>query len=95
MQARVNAQFDAQRKEYEQLLQTRIQQVADDYSARLELEREKVRVEFITQEVVRYVDREIEVPAECTALADNVVSVLKQATEIVTNATNQRAGSTD
>lgn len=95
MQARVNAQFEAQRREYERLLQERITQIADDYEAQLELEREKVRVEYRTQEVIRYVDREIVVPAECTDLANNVISVLQQATGIVTGATNNRARSTD
>lgn len=95
MQARVNAQFEAQRREYERLLQERITQIADDYEAQLELEREKVRVEYRTREVIRYVDREIVVPAECTDLANNVISVLQQATGIVTGATNNRTRSTD
>ena len=48
---------------------------------------ERVRVEYITQtqikEVIKYVDKEIIVPADCEPLAAHVVSVLEQATSAV------------
>lgn len=48
---------------------------------------ERVRVEYVTEtkikEVIKYVDREIIVPADCEPLAAHVVSVLSQATSAV------------
>jgi len=56
---------------------------------------ERVRVEYITQtqikEVIKYVDKEIIVPADCEPLASHVVSVLTQATSAV----SRSAKSTD
>lgn len=48
---------------------------------------ERVRIEYVTnteiKEVIKYVDREIMVPADCEQLASHVVSVLDQATSAV------------
>ena len=52
---------------------------------------DRVRVEYITQtkikEVIKYVDKEIIVPADCEPLASHVVSVLSQSTGVVNSAT--------
>jgi hypothetical protein len=51
---------------------------------------ERVRVEYVTQteikEVLRYVNKEIIVPADCEPLAASVVSVLSQTTSTINNA---------
>jgi hypothetical protein len=56
---------------------------------------ERVRIEYVTQtqikEVIKYVDKEIIVPADCEPLASHVVSVLTQATSAV----SRSAKSTD
>lgn len=48
---------------------------------------ERVRIEYTTnteiKEVIKYVDKEIIVPADCEPLAAHVVSVLNQATSAV------------
>lgn len=48
---------------------------------------ERVRVEYVTEteikEVVKYVTKYVEVPADCESLASHVVSVLEQATSAV------------
>lgn len=52
---------------------------------------ERVRIEYVTEteikEVIKYVDREIIVPADCEPLAAHVVSVLSQATSAVSRST--------
>lgn len=52
---------------------------------------ERVRVEYVTnteiKEVVRYVEKEIAVPAGCDELAANIVRVRSKATSIINAAT--------
>ena len=51
---------------------------------------ERVRVEYITQEkikeVVKYVDREIQVPAECNDTVRGIVRMRAEATSIINSA---------
>lgn len=55
----------------------------EEAQQRLEREKSKVRTEYVTQEVIKYVDKEIYVEPACDALADHVVRVFEQATELV------------
>lgn len=90
-----NQILDEQRQQYEKAAQEAIQ------LQQIELEEElaRVRAEAETKteikEVVRYVETEIEVPADCDALATNVSRVLKQATNIVRSATTTSARDTN
>jgi len=95
MQIKMNEQFEAQRKEYEKLIKERMTQLSSDFEEQLAVEREKVKIEYRTREVIKYVDREIQVPAECDALAANIISVLQQATELASTAANGSTRRTD
>lgn len=68
-----------QHKEYERKLK---EQSAIDLKKALETAKAQQKVIIQTQEVIRYVDREIKVPSGCDDLANDVISVLKQASDI-------------
>lgn len=95
LQAEFNKAFEAQRKEYEIQLQNRLQTLSEDYEDQLRIERERVKIEYITKEVIEYVDREIEIPVGCDDLANNVVRVLQQATRITSTAADTSSRSSN
>lgn len=82
-----NIEIEKQRKEYEQAVQKALNVISKDNSEELERIKNEAIIEYRTKEVIKYVDREIIVPSECTDLANDVVGVLSQATSIVINAT--------
>lgn len=95
IQSRHNELIENQRKEYERKTQQAIDTLSADHAAEVERLRNEVKTEVITKEVIKYVTDTIEVPANCEPLAVNVVSVLNQATSIVSSATNGSAKSAD
>jgi hypothetical protein len=66
------------------------QKALEDIAADNKDTAERVRVEYVTQteikEVVKYVNKEIIVPADCEPLATSVVGVLSQTTSAINNA---------
>lgn len=82
-----NIEIEKQRKEYEQAVQKALNIISRDYGEEIERLKNEAVVEYRTKEVIKYVDREIIVPSECTDLANDVVGMLSQATSIVINAT--------
>lgn len=82
-----NEEIEKQRKEYEQAVQKALNVISKDNSEELERIKKEAIVEYRTKEVIKYVDREIVIPSECTDLANDVVRMLSQATSIVINAT--------
>lgn len=89
IQSQYNEQLSLARKEYEKDIQAtivRMQANHNDEIARVANEKEIItKVETVTE----YVDKEIIVQAECDALANDVISVLKQAADISAD-TNKR-----
>lgn len=95
IQSKHNELIENQRKEYERKTQQAIDTLSADHAAEVERLRNEVKTEVITKEVIKYVTDTIEVPADCEPLAVNVVSVLNQATSIVSDATNGSSRSAD
>ena len=79
--------LEQQRQEYEIASQRATQLFEQELEEELARARAQVETQVEIKEVVRYVETEIEVPADCTQLADNVSRVLKQATDIIRRAT--------
>lgn len=82
-----NQEIEKQRKEYEKAVQEALNIISKDYDEEIERLKNEAIVEYRTKEVIKYVDREITIPSECTDLANDVVGMLNQATSIVINAT--------
>lgn len=82
-----NEEIEKQRKEYEKAVQEALNIISKDYDEEIERLKNEAIVEYRTKEVIKYVDREIVIPSECTDLANDVVRMLNQATSIVINAT--------
>ena len=82
----LDAQREAHNKEVKDII-SRIQQDHQDELNRVRSEREIItKVETVT----KYVDKKIIVQAECELLASDVISVLKQATDIVSTSTSPK-----
>lgn len=82
-----NEEIEKQRKEYEQAVQKALNIISRDYDEEIERLKNEAIVEYRTKEVIKYVDREIVVPNECTDLADSVVRMLSEATNTVISTT--------
>ena len=82
-----NQEIEKQRKEYEKAVQEALNIISKDYDEEIERLKNEAIVEYRTKEVIKYVDREIVIPSECTDLANDVVRMLNQATSIVINTT--------
>lgn len=86
MQAELNKAMQAQQEIYRQQVQSALAAQASDHAAEIQRLAANQQTEVITQEIIRYVDREIIVPAECDLLASNVVSLLQQTTAVISSA---------
>lgn len=60
-----------------------IQQLQDEHARELARERQRAQTNVRIEEIIKYVDREIVVTAECDAISNHVISVLEQATDTV------------
>ena len=95
IQAEHNAALEQQRKEYEHKTQVALDTLSADHAAEVARLRAEFKTEVVTQEVIKYVTKTIEVPSGCDQLAADVVSVLDKATGIVIGAANGSAESSD
>jgi len=91
MQLELNNAMQAQQEIYRQKVQAALAAQASDHAAEIQRLAANQQTEVITQEIIRYVDRTIKVPAECTDLANDVVSLLQQTTAVI-NSANRSAG---
>lgn len=78
-----NKLLEEQRSVYEKKIQAALDTITADNAAELERIKANQKTEYVTQEVIKYVDREIKVPVGCESLANDVVSVLSKATGII------------
>lgn len=95
IQAEHNAALEQQRKEYERKTQAALDTLSADHVAEVARLRAEVKTEVVTQEVIKYVTKTIEVPSGCEQLALDVVGVLDKATGIVISAANGSAESSN
>lgn len=95
IQAEHNAALERQRKEYERKTQFALDTLSADHAAEVARLRAEVEIEYVTQTVVEYVTKTIEVPSGCEQLANDVVGVLDKATGIVISASNRSAEGSD
>lgn len=91
MQVELNNAMQAQQEIYRQQVQAALAAQASDHAAEIQRLAANQQTEVITQEIIRYVDRTIKVPAECTDLANDVVSLLQQTTAVI-NSAHRSAG---
>lgn len=80
-----NKALESQRKEYEKKIEESLERIQADHAQELERVRNEREIITKVETVTEYVDREIIVEAQCDALANHVISVLKQATSIVSD----------
>lgn len=95
IQAQHNAALEQQRKDYERKTQVALDTLSADYAAEVARLRAEVKTEVVTQEVIKYVTKTIEVPSGCEQLAVDVVGMLDKATGIVISAANGSAESSN
>lgn len=86
-QAALNEQANEHRAEVEREIAAALDLQAQEHAAELDRVRSEREVEVKTKEVIRYVDRIKEVPAECDGVARDVIRVLQQSTSTVREAT--------
>lgn len=86
-QAALVAQANEHRAEVEREIQNALNLQAQEHAAELERVRSEQEVVIKTEEVIKYVDRIKEVPAECDGVARDVIRVLQQSTDAVREAT--------
>ena len=84
--AQHNAAMENARKDYEKRVNESMLRVQADHADELARVRNEREIITKVEKVTEYVDKEIIVQSECDDLANDVISVLKQATNIV-NAT--------
>ena len=87
MQSLQNDALEQTRKDYEKEIAKSLSRLQQDHQG--ELVRVRNEREIITkiETVTKYVDKEIIVQAECELLASDIISVLKQATNIIGTST--------
>lgn len=69
--------------DYQQQVNHALATQANDYADELTRLADNQQTEVITQEIIRYVEKEIIVPGECVSLAGDIVGVLQQTTGII------------
>lgn len=69
--------------DYQQQVNHALVTQANDYADELARLSDNQQTEVITQEIIRYVEKEIIVPGECVSLAGDIVGVLQQTTGII------------
>lgn len=69
--------------DYQRDMKKALKLQSDEFKVALETARSQKEVITKTNEVIKYVDREIKVPVGCDDLANSVISVFKQATDII------------
>lgn len=90
IQVETNKQLELYQKQQKEQADKALSDLAADHAAEIERMRGDKKTTVITKEIIRYVEKEIHVPGECADLAISVVSVLKQATDVIHSAA--RAG---
>lgn len=85
-QAALVAQANKHKDEVEEEIREALELQAREHAAELDRVRSEREVEVKTKEVIRYVDRIKEVPAECDGVARDVIRVLQQSTDTVREA---------
>ena len=85
-----NKAMEAAKKEYEDKVSKALKRIQKDHADELVRVRNEQVIVTKVKKVIEYVDKEIVVQAECDALANSVVVVLKQAIDIV-NGTSSTA----
>lgn len=80
--AKHNQALEDARKQYEKEINDSISRMQIDHKEELQRVRNEREIITKVEKVTEYVDKEIIVEAQCDELAANVVSVLKQATDI-------------
>lgn len=98
--------YNARSEEYQSLYEQALQKKTDEFIAQLDEARKTAEedalakykrddknqeVKIITQTVVEYVDREIQVPVGCTDLATSINGMLVESTNSVARITNSQA----
>lgn len=78
LQRKMNDQLDEMRLKYEEQTQNALNNLAADHADEIARIRSEQEVKVITQKVIEYVDRKVEVPIGCESVADDVIWVLQQ-----------------
>lgn len=77
--------MEQQRQEYEIASERASQLFSEELEQELSRAREQASAETEIREIIQYVLRPIEVPANCEQLADDIIGVLQQTTDIIRN----------
>ena len=89
-----NKRYIELRKEYEKSVDNAVALIKKDYDERLGRIKATERIITQTKVVKEYVEKEIIVTEQCDVLATNIVSLLSQATSIVSNGPTANESST-
>jgi hypothetical protein len=85
---------EARKLETESRIKESLSLQKEFYESRIaSIEKEK-EVEVQVKEVIRYVNKEIIVPSDCTDFSNDVIGVLKQANDIIIRASADRSAKT-
>lgn len=87
--AQHNKALAKQREQYEKQIEESLARISADHTQELERVRNEREIVTKVETVTEYVDREIKVPGECGLLAGDIISVFKQATDIVSATTKE------
>ena len=84
-----NEQLKDQQIKYELEIKNALDRITLDHKDELERVRSEQEIIVKVEKVIEYVDKEIIVKPECDILASDVVGLLQQATDLVTNSSNE------
>lgn len=89
MVALQNKALEEARKTYEKDVEKSLLKMQHDYQDELERVRNEKETTTKIEKVTEYVDREIIVKPECDILAADIISVFKQATDIIATTSHE------
>ena len=89
IQVQYNAEVEKMRKEYERNVQQALINQEREYQSEMERLKNEKKIIVRTNTVIDYVDKIVEVPAECDPLIIDVIRMLDEATGIIYAASDE------